>query len=142
MAFDGKWSLKEATGVAAYFDAIKSPEEYKEKLRKVAEAAKADSNAYIEELAVETNKFRRVVFINGEKKKDSGEQSFNAEVDSTIADGRPAKIKVIRDSDTKITRYENGDGFSTVSIFEVAGDQLTVTSSGNGAQAVYRYQRV
>jgi len=38
------------------------------------------------------------------------------------------QVKVTIISDTKITRTENGDGFSTSSVFEVSGNTLTVVS--------------
>lgn len=143
MSFNGRWSWKDASGLAAYYDAIKSPEEHKEKIRSLAEAAKSDPNAYIEELTVTETTFHRVVYFQGEKKRDSGVQQFGAEVaDAKSGDGRPAKVKVVRDSATKITRTEDGDGFKTVTTMEVVGDEIKVTHSGNGAQATAVYKRM
>jgi hypothetical protein len=142
MGFDGKWSLTDGTGVAAYFDAIKSPEEYKNKLRELVELSKKDSQAYVEELTVTATTLHRIVVVNGEKKKDSGEVAFGVELEAKAADGRPAKVKLERNSDTKFTRYETGDGFSTVTTFQVTGDTLTVTASGNGATSVTTYKKL
>ena len=144
MALTGKWSLFEAKNGEAYFTAIKSPDEYKEKLRKVNEAAKADPNAYIEELKVNkaAGTIQRCVYFQGEKRKDSGEVKLGSELDGHAGDGRPAKVKLSLDSDTKLTRTENGDGFSTVTTFEVAGDVLTLTAVGNGVTFVSKLKRV
>jgi hypothetical protein len=141
--FNGKWTLKNVNNAAAYFDAINSPEEYKTKLRAIAEAVKTDANAYIEEITVDTaaKTIHRVVYINGEKKKDSGVVPTGAEIDHPAADGRSAKVKITFDSDTKITRTENGDGFSTTTVFEISGNTLTATSTGGGQTSVMTYQR-
>jgi len=71
-----------------------SPEEYKTKLRTLGQAVKADSNAYVEEFTVDTaaKTIHRVVYVNGEKKKDSGVVSTGVEVDHPSGDGRPAKV--------------------------------------------------
>jgi len=142
--FNGKWTLKAVNNAAAYFDAIASPEEYKTKLRAIAEAVKSDPLAYIEEITVDSaaKTLQRVVYINGEKKKDSGVVQTGVEVDHPAADGRPAKVKITFDSDTKITRTENGDGFSTVTVFETSGDTLTATSTGAGQTSTMTYQRI
>jgi hypothetical protein len=77
------------------FGVADSPDEYKTKLRAIAEAVKTDSNAYIEEITVNTGAgtVKRVVWINGEKKKDTGDQPTGTETDFTAADGRPAKVR-------------------------------------------------
>ena len=144
MALNGKWSLFDVQNAAAYFDAIKSPEEYKEKLRKVGEASKVDRNAYVEELNVDkaAGTLHRSVYINGEKVKESGEVKLGIEIDGKSADGRPAKVKLVLESDSKLVRHEAGSGFSTVTTFEVSGDTLTVSNSGNGASCVSKYKRV
>jgi len=71
-----------------------SPEEYKTKLRTLGQAVKADSNAYVEEITVDTaaKTIQRVVYVNGEQKKDSGVVSTGVEVDHPSGDGRPAKV--------------------------------------------------
>jgi hypothetical protein len=142
MAFNGKWTLTEGTGVAAYFDAINSPTEYKEKLIALTTAAKKDPNAYIEEITVTADTINRVVYVNGEKKKESGDVKFGVERDAKAADGRPAKVKVEKNTDTKLTRYETGDGFSTVTTFEVTGTVMTATATGNGATFVTKYTKL
>jgi hypothetical protein len=71
-----------------------SPEEYKQKLQKLAEAVKSDPNVYIEEITVNkaARTLKRVVLINGEVRKDSGELKEGQEVDGHSIDGRPAKV--------------------------------------------------
>jgi hypothetical protein len=141
--FSGKWQLKDVKNGQAFYDAIKSPEEHKEKLKKLGEAVKADPNAYYEQLTVDkaSGTIQRVVFINGEKKKDSGVVKVGTEIDHQSADGRPVKAKITIDSDTKITRVENGDGFSTVTVIELSGDTMTATMTGSGVTCTMTYQR-
>jgi len=140
--FDGKWSLAHCDAAAAFYEAIKSPDEYKEKLKKLAEAVKKDPSSYVEELKVEGATFHRAVYINGEKKKDSGEAPLNTEVDAKIADGRPAKIKLVKEADNKIVRTEVGDGFNIKTVFEVAGDEMTVSMTNGSVTSVEKYKRV
>ena len=75
-------------------DVTDSPEEYKAKLRAIAEAIKSDANAYYEEITVDkaAGTVHRVVYINGEKKRDSGVMKCGVETDHPAADGRPAKV--------------------------------------------------
>jgi hypothetical protein len=108
----------------------------------VTTAAKKDPNAYIEEITVTADTINRVVYVNGEKKKESGDIKFGVERDAKAADGRPAKVKVEKNTDTKLTRYETGDGFSTVTTFEVTGTVMTVTATGNGATFVTKYTKL
>jgi hypothetical protein len=141
--FNGKWKLKDVKNAEAYYNAINSPEDYKVKLRAIAEAVKADSNAYIEEITVNTaaGTVNRIVWIDGEKKRDTGDLKTGAELEHPSADGRPAKVKVTIDSDTKITRVETGEGFTTTTVFELNGNTLTATSTGNGQTTTSTYER-
>jgi hypothetical protein len=77
-----------------YLVRIGSPAEYKDKLRQVAEAAKKDANAYVEEIKVDkaANTIHRKVLIHGEAKKDSGDIKMGCEHDAHAADGRAAKV--------------------------------------------------
>jgi len=142
MAFNGRWYLANSENATAYFEAIHSPEEHKAKLRQLGEAVKKDSNTYIEELKVDATTFHRQAFVNGEKKKDSGDVAFGVEHDAKIGDGRPAKIKVVLDSPTKITRTEVGDGFSTTTTFEVIGDTLIVKMTTGSVTATETFKKV
>jgi len=141
-SFNGRWGLVTSEGAVAYFTSINTPEEYKQKLLALGEAVKKDSNAYVEELRVDATTFHRQAFVNGEKKKDSGDVAFGAEHDAKIGDGRPAKIRVVLESPTKISRTEKGDGFNTTSTFEVNGDDLTVTMSSGSATAIEKFKRL
>jgi len=140
--FNGRWSLVNSENAIAYFNEINSPEEHKAKLHKLGEAVKKDPTAYVEELKVDGNTFHRQAFVNGEKKKDSGDVSFGVEHDHPTGDGRPAKITVVKNSDNKLTRTENGDGFHTSSTFEVTGDQLIVKMTCGSVTATETFKRV
>jgi len=140
--FDGRWSLAAVDGAVAFYDSINSPEDHKTMLRKLAEAVKKDSSVYVEELKVEGDTFHRQAYVNGEKKKDSGPAPLNTEVSAKIADGRPAKIKIVKESESKLVRTEVGDGFKITSTFEVKGDELTLTMSSGSVTTSEKYKRV
>jgi hypothetical protein len=136
-AFNGKWKLIELGDKLAFCNAIHSPEEYVAQLKTNIEVIKADPSIYYEEIKVDkaAGTTQRVTYIGGEKKKDSGVIKAGLEIDSQSIDGRPAKVKVVIESDTKITTSEKGDGFSLESTAEVSGDTMTVTVvSDNGAK--------
>jgi len=139
--FTGSWNLAGVEGAIAYYDAIKCPEEYKQRLLAIAEGVKKDPTSYVEVISVEGNTFQRQAFINGEKKKDSGPIEFGVERSANIGDGRPAKITLFKDSDNKITRKEVGDGFNLTSTFEVHGDDLTLTMTNGTATTSEKYKR-
>jgi len=141
-AFDGKWNLAAVEGAIAFYDAINSTEEHKAMLRKLAEAVKQDPTCYVEELKVDDTTFHRQCFINGEKKRDSGAALLNTEVSAKIADGRPAQIKICKESDSKLVRTEVGEGFTLTSTFEVTGDELTVTMTNGTVTTTEKYKRV
>jgi len=139
--FSGRWHLAAVEGAVAYYDAINAPEEYKQRLLAVAEKVKQDPTVYAEVITVDGNTFHREVFINGEKKKDSGVVEFGVERQANIGDGRPAKITLTKDSENKITRKEVGDGFSLTSTFEVHGNDLTLTMSNGTVKTTEKYKR-
>jgi len=139
--FSGKWHLAAVEGAIAYYDAIKAPEEYKQKLLKIAESVKSDPTVYAEVIAVEGNTFHREVFINGEKKKDSGPIEFGVERSANIGDGRPAKITLTKESEHRIVRKEVGDGFTLTSTMEVHGDELILTMTNGTATTTEKYKR-
>jgi len=139
--FTGRWHLAAVEGAIAYYDAIRAPEEYKQRLLKIAESVKQDPTVYAEVIAVEGNTFHREVFINGEKKKDSGVIEFGVERSANIGDGRPAKITLTKESESRITRKEVGDGFTLTSTFEVHGDDLTLTMSNGTVATTEKYKR-
>jgi len=141
-AFNGRWSLAGSENAAAFYDAIKSPEEHKAKLRKLGEAVKADPSVYVEEIKIDATTLHRVAIVNGEKKKDSGPQPLNTEISTQIGDGRPSKSKVVKESDTKLVRTDVLDGFNISTVFEVHGDDLTVTQSSGGVSTVEKFKRV
>jgi len=140
--FDGRWNLTAVEDAAAFYDAINSTEEHKAMLRRLAEAVKQDPTVYVEELKVGDTTFHRTCYINGEKKKDSGERPLNTEVSANIADGRPAKIKITKVSDSKLVRTEVGDGFDITSTYEVKGDELFITMTNGTVTTSEKYKRV
>jgi len=75
-----------------FYHCAESPAEYIAKLRQLGEAVKKDQGVYVEELSVSGDTFHRQAFVQGEKKKDSGDVSFDVEFDGKTGDGRPAKV--------------------------------------------------
>jgi len=140
--FNGRWSLSAVEGAIAYYDAIKCPEEYKQRLLAIAEGVKKDPSTYVEAVTVEGNTFHRQAFINGEKKKDSGPIEFGVERSANLGDGRPAKITLTKNSENKITRKELVDGLTLTSTFEVNGDSMTLTMTNGSVTTTEKYQRV
>jgi len=140
--FNGRWALVAVENAVAFYETIKSPAEYIAKLRQLGEAVKQDQNAYVEELSCTGSTFHRQAWVNGEKKKDSGDVTFGVEFDGKTGDGRPAKVKVVLESDNKVVRSEKGDGFSSTSTFVVNGDELIVTLSSGSVSSTEKFKRL
>jgi len=142
-AFNGKWQLTSVENLEAYHNAIRTPEAYKDQLRKVAEGVKTNPNAYVEELTVDkaAGKVHRVVYILGEKKKDSGPLDIGKETEHQAADGRTVKGKIALASDNKIVLNEKGADFEATATFVVSGNELTVTNSSGSTTATLKYKR-
>jgi len=141
--FNGKWQLTGVEGLEAYHNAIHTADAYKDTLRKVAEGVKTNPNAYVEELTVDkaAGTVQRVVYILGEKKKDSGALPIGKEEQHPGADGRLIKGKITLESDTKIVIAEKGPDFEATVTFTLSGDDLTVTSTSGSTTATLKYKR-
>jgi len=139
--FNGRWSLTGVENVIPYLDAIGSPEEHKEKLKEHGEAIKSDPNYYYEDIQVSGDTFHRQCWINGEKKKDSGDVPFNKEFDGQILDGRKSKVKIVKDGD-KIVRTDDVAGMHLTSTFAVSGDELTLTITNGTVTTTEKYKRI
>jgi len=124
-----------------YLDAIGSPEEHKEKLKKHGEEVKKNPSYYYEEIRVDGDNFQRQCWINGEKKKDSGDIPFNKEFDGQILDGRPSKVKVVKDGDSKIVRTDDVGGMHLTSTFVVSGDELILTITNGTVTTTEKYKK-
>jgi len=142
MAFNGRWGLASVENVLPYLDAIGSPEEHKEKLKKLGEAVKQDPNYYHEDIKVDGDKFHRECWINGEKKKDSGDLPFNKEFDGHILDGRPSKVKVVKEGENKIVRTDDVAGMHLTSTFVVSGDELVVSVTNGTITTTEKFKRI
>jgi len=142
-AFNGKWQLVHVEGLEAYHNAIHTPDAYKDQLRKVAEGVKTNPSAYVEELTVDkaAGTVHRVVYILGEKKKDSGALPIGVDTDHPAADGRPVKAKINLVGDNKIVIEEKGADFEATITFTVSGDDLTVTNASGATTATLKYKR-
>jgi len=144
MVFTAKWRLTDVENVEAYHNAIHTPEEFKAKLRLIFAEIKTNPEAYIEEMTVDkaAGKIQRVVYIKGEKKRDSGLVSLNHEVEHTAPDGRKIKAKAVLESDEKLVIHEEGPDFKATVVVTLHGDELKVTQTADGVTCVEKYHRV
>jgi len=142
-AFNGKWQLTHVENLEAYHTAIHTTDAYKEQLRRVAEGVKTNPNAYVEEITVDkaAGKVQRVVFILGEKKKDSGLIDIGKESEHPGADGRLVKGKITLAGDNKIVINEKGPDFEAIVTIAVSGDDLTITNTSGSTTATLKYKR-
>jgi len=144
MVFTSKWRLTEVENGEAYHAAIHTPEEYKVKLRLLHAELKTHPDAYIEELIVDkaAGKIHRIVYIKGEKKRDSGLVPLNAEIEHKAPDGRLVKARAVLEGDDKLVIVEKGADFEAHIVITLHGDQLKVTQSAHGVTCVEKYHRV
>jgi predicted transcriptional regulator len=140
--FDGKWRLESMENGSAFWDAINSPDEYKTKLRQLAEAIKKDPNTYIEELQVDGDTLKRSAYVNGELKRKIDDAHLGAEVAHKLDDGRPAKVKLVKAADNKIVRTQVTDSFTITTTFEAKGDELIVTQTTGSVTLTEKFKKV
>jgi len=82
-----------------------------------------------------------VVFILGEKKRDSGPIDIGKDTEQLGPDGRLVKGKITLTGDNKIVINEKGPDFEAVVTFTVSGDDLTVTNTSGSTTATLKYKR-
>jgi hypothetical protein len=139
-----RWQLVNIENAEAYHTAIHTPEEYKAKLRLLYGELKTHPEAYIEELTVDkaAGKVQRVVFIKGEKKRDSGLIDLNQEIEHKAPDGRTVKGRISLEGENKLLIHEKGDGFETNIVLVLNGDELTATMTAGGVVCTEKYKRI
>jgi len=144
MVFTAKWQLVSVENAEAFYKAIKSPPEFLEKLRVLHAELATNPTAYVEELTVDkaAGKARRVVFIHGEKKRDSGLVNLNEEFEHGLADGRTVKAKVTIEGDDKLIFHEKGADFEAHVVLVLHGDEITATLKSGDVTSVEKYKRV
>jgi len=145
MGISSKWRLVDMTNGEAYQKAIHTPEEHLAKLRLLVAEIKSNPDAYVEELVVdkEAKKVRRVVYIKGEMKKDSGLVELNKEFEHKIPDGRTVKSKIVLEGDHKLVCTEKGPDFEATVVLDWNGaDEINATLTSGGVVATEKYKRV
>jgi len=128
----------------AFHKAIHTPEECVAKLRALHAELATHPDLYIEELTVDkaAGKVHRVVYIRGEKKRDSGLVSLNEEVEHANADGRIVKATATLEGDDKLVIHEKGANFDVIIHLHLHGDELHVQLKSGGVVCKETYKRV
>jgi len=144
MSWNGKWKMTSVENAEAYYTAIHSPEAYKEQLKQLAAAVQQNPEAYIEELTVDSaaGNFRRIVYILGEKNRDTGLLSFDTEYEHLHADGRVIKTKTVLESPNKIVVHEKGEDFQSVITIELNGDEMIARDTSSGVTSTEKFARM
>lgn len=141
-ALNGKWKLVSTSNLEEYHNAIQTPEEYKDRLRKIATARKTNPDVYWEEFHVDTaaGTFRRTVYVDNQKKREVN-YKFGIVNDGTSEDGRPLKLSFTVVGDNKITIHEEGNGFVIEGFAEANGNELTLSLSSQGVTSTEKYTK-
>jgi len=142
-AINGKWKLVSTSNLEEYHNAIKSTDEYKDRLRKLAAARKTNPDIYVEEFQIDTagGTIRRTVFVDNEKKREVN-YKFGIVNDGTSEDGRPLKLTFGVEGDNKVTLHEEGSGFVIDGFIEAKGGDLTLSLSSQGVTSVAIYKKI
>jgi len=144
MVFTAKWQLVSVENAEAYAKQIKTPPEFLEKMKALHAELASNPNAYVEELTVDkaANKAHRVVYIRGEKKRDSGLVTLNEEFEQTKADGRSVKGKITLEGDNKLIIHEKGSDFESTITLVLNGDEITATLKSGDVVSTEKFKRV
>lgn len=142
-ALNGKWTIKDATNLKPFSDALKNSADFTAKLLSIVEGAKAGALKYEEEFIVNrsANTLQLIVYLNGEKFRDHGVVKGDVEFDHTTDDGRQSKMRVVINSDNKVTIYDKNADFDLVTVVEVNGNTLTLNNVGNGQKSLWTFVR-
>lgn len=143
MGLTAKWHLVSVENARAYLKAIHTPDDHIAKLEALYAEAATNPSVYVEELTVDkaAGKAQRVVYIHGEKKRDSGLLEIGKEIERPTPDGRMVKAKATIDSDNKMTIHEVGPNFEATIVLELLGDELNVTLSSGSVVSHEKYKR-
>jgi len=144
MVLTTRWQLVSVQNAEAYHKKINTPPEFYAKLKALHAELQTNPSVYEEEITIDkaAGKFHRVVFIRGEKKRDSGLVSLNEEFEHGIADGRTIKGKVTIEGDNKLIFQEKGADFTATVTLEMTGDSLTATLQSGDVVAVEKFRKV
>jgi len=142
-AISGKWKLVNTSNLEEYHNVIKTSEEYKERLRKLAAARKTNPDCYVEEFQIDTagGTISRKVFVENEKKREVN-YKFGGVNDGTSEDGRPLKLTFGHEGDNKVTFREEGSGFVIDGVIEKTGNELKLSLSSQGVTSVASYTKI
>ena len=125
--------------------ATHSPEEFKKKMTTLPTELATNPNAWVQEINVNpgAGTVQLIVFIKGEQKYDSGLVTVGKEVEKTGVDGRPAKIKIETETDTKITMKKTGANFETHVVMTLTNtNEMTTTMTCSGVTTTEKYKRI
>lgn len=140
---NGTWRFVSQSNLEGFHTAKKTPEAYKEFLRGLGQAVKTNPDAYKEQLTIDVaaGTANRTAFVNNEQKRNTTVK-IGPENDVTLACGRAAKGRVEIQGDSKAVLHEKGDGFESSAVYEVKGNELTVTQTCAGQTAVLKFTKV
>jgi len=126
-------------------NATKSPEEFKTRMLTLSTELGSTPNVFVEDIAIDkgAGNVRLQVFIKGELKQDLGPVPLGKEVEHTGVDGRPAKIKVTVESDTKVLMSKKGSDFeSLITVQLMSSNEMTTTMTSGGVTCTEKYTRL
>jgi len=144
MVFTAKWRLVDVQNGKEYHKAIHTTDEFCAKLKVIHAEIKTNPDAYIEELTVDkaAGKVRRVVYIKGEMKRDTGLIDLGHEHEICTPDGRKVKVKATVEGDNKLIVHEKGPDYESTIILTLHGDEITATLTSGGVVCTEHYKRV
>jgi len=144
MVLHTKWQLVSVENAEAYLKKINSSPEFIAKLKALHAEVKTNPSAYEEEIIIDkpAGKVHRMVFIKGEKKRDSGLINLDEEFEHDIADGRVIKGKVTIEGDNKLIFHEKGPDFTATVTLLMQGDSLTATLQSGDVVCVEKFRKI
>jgi len=145
-SINGKWLLTSVdNNLEAYLNAVQSPDEFKNRMLSLSAEVGTTPNLVVHELTVDkaSGNAHLKVFIKGQLKQDLGPIPLGKEVEHTGIDGRPAKIKVTVESDTKLLLNKKGSNFESLNTVQLlSSDEMSSTLSSGGVTTVEKYKRI
>jgi len=144
-SLNGKWLLTSVDNLENYLVAAQSPDEFKTRMLALSTELGTTPNLFIQDINVDkgAGNVKLQIYIKGELKQDLGPIPLGKEVEHTGVDGRPAKIKVTVESDTKVLMNKKGSNFESLIIVQLlSSGEMTTSLTSAGVTAVEKYKRI
>ncbi|ELT92662.1 hypothetical protein CAPTEDRAFT_19960 [Capitella teleta] len=138
-AFNGKWTLKSSENMDAFMEACGVSAEVRASALPKIDNVGGMVEEYIYDAA--SNSSKRNIYQNGTLSREGKSISMGKDISDTTLDGRQITARFELPEPTKATRTEQGPGYTSTAIMQIAGNSMTITMTCGSVCAVRKYEK-